>query len=45
MPVCEICDKDVEIVYDCGKCDILFCSECGSVKEGICRLCREEGFA
>jgi hypothetical protein len=42
MSICEVCFEDVETVCRCRECDTLFCSECGSVKEELCRYCLEE---
>jgi len=41
MPLCEICEKEVETVYTCEICETEFCSECGSVKEKICFYCTD----
>lgn len=42
MPVCDICGEEVETAYRCKKCGEPFCSECGSVEEGICIICQAE---
>jgi len=42
MPECELCGEEVDKVYECKNCGALFCPKCGSVKEKLCRYCREE---
>jgi len=42
MPVCGACGEEVEVVYPCGDCGVLFCNECGDPKKGICSFCAEE---
>lgn len=42
MPECEICWEEVDNVYECKSCGILFCPQCGSVKDELCRYCLEE---
>lgn len=42
MPVCQFCGEEVDKVYQCKRCDILFCGECGSVSDSLCLYCLEE---
>lgn len=42
MPVCQFCGEEVDRVYQCKRCDILFCGECGSVSDSLCLYCLEE---
>ena len=39
---CEICGEEVNRVYECEVCGVLFCRDCGSTSEKICNECSEE---
>ena len=40
--VCEICGEEDVKVYECIRCGIFFCEECGSVSDKLCILCTSE---
>jgi hypothetical protein len=42
MAICEICDSEVEEIFDCVNCGIQFCSSCGDAENSICNLCKEQ---
>jgi len=42
MPVCGICEEDVDKVYTCKECDTAFCEDCGDIKKRLCMYCVEE---
>jgi len=41
MPECEVCKNTVDMISTCRGCDILFCDNCGSVRERLCIDCLE----
>ena len=42
---CEICNKEMEELFTCKSCSILFCSECGNSKRNLCKDCEEFEYA
>jgi hypothetical protein len=45
MPVCEICEKEVKVAYECKECGCKFCEDCGNAERELCDDCLsyEEG--
>ena len=42
MPVCDVCEEEVEKVYTCRDCEARFCEDCGNPREMLCTWCIEE---
>jgi len=42
MPICDICEEEVDKVYKCETCGAEFCETCGSVSQMLCEYCSEE---
>jgi len=41
-PECEVCGEIANKVYECEVCGVLFCKDCGSIKDKICIECSSE---
>lgn len=41
MPICEICDREVDNVSECSQCNTQFCEFCGDNEKRLCDSCRE----
>jgi hypothetical protein len=39
MPICEICGMEVVEVFECSRCNAMFCMECGNIKDKLCYDC------
>ncbi|MEM2924438.1 MAG: hypothetical protein QXJ68_01960 [Methanocellales archaeon] len=42
LPICRICEREVEQVIECLYCASPFCKECGSFTQEVCKLCQEQ---
>ena len=41
MPICEICNKEVEETITCSQCEAEFCEFCGDESRSLCDVCRQ----
>jgi len=39
---CEFCGKNVDKVYICSSCGLVFCKDCGYPEKKLCRECEVE---
>jgi len=42
MPICIICEEEVEEVARCNMCGLTFCAECGNTDAKLCTYCLDD---
>lgn len=42
MPICTMCEDEVEEVTRCNMCGLTFCAECGNADNKLCTYCLDD---
>ena len=42
MPICTVCEEEVEEVTKCTMCGLTFCAECGNPDVKLCTYCLDD---
>ena len=42
MPICTVCEEEVEEVTKCTMCGLNFCAECGNPDVKLCTYCLDD---